>query len=76
VKRIDELIAASSFGTDDEIEVRSRTPRAVADEIVERAMSPAPGYHASTPRWAKSWRGRIARRLAEALAELSKLVGQ
>lgn len=73
---IDELIEASSLGTPEVKAIRALTPDVVAAAIVERAMSPAPGYHRLTPRWAQRWTARVARQLADALAALSKAVGQ
>lgn len=73
---IDELIERSSLGTPEAKAIRALTPDSVADAIVDRAMSAAPGYHRLTPRWAQRWTARVARRLADALAAISKAVGQ
>jgi hypothetical protein len=73
---IDALIEASSLGTPEAKAIRAQTPSAVADAIVDLAMSEAPGYHPLRPSWAKKWRGRVARLLADALAAISKAVGQ
>jgi hypothetical protein len=73
---IDELIERSSLGTPEAKAIRAQTPPAVAAAIVDQAMSEAPGYHPLRRGWAKKWRGRVARRLADALAAISKAVGQ
>lgn len=75
-RTIDELIAASSLGAPEVVAVREQTPDSVSSAIVDRAMSAAPGYHRLTPRWAQRWTGRVARRLADYLALISKAVGQ
>jgi hypothetical protein len=73
---IDELIARSSLGTPEAVAIREQTPPAVAAAIVDYSLSEAPGYHRLKPRWAQSWRARVARRLADALATISKGFGQ
>lgn len=74
-KSIFQLINESSFGTDEVMEIRARTPQHVADSIVERAMSEAPGYHKDTPRWCGSWRTRGSRKLAQCLFAIELMEG-
>jgi hypothetical protein len=72
-QKIDELIERSSLGTPEAKAIRARTPQAAVDAIMERVAE----IEAQEARLkAQRWTTRVGRRLAQALAAVSRLVGQ